>query len=188
MIWQVHFLKRGEFLFHICASCFWICPVFPCCVWERIFQNMSSSEYSDHFSIANIPFGVASSEIHPNSQCVTRLENSVIFLVELQKSGIFSSIKGLPEGIFGKPSLNDFAALPRSIHREVRKVLQETLQRTLPAEFSEDISAVTLHLPMTVGGFTGTFRDSYWYVSMLGIRQTVDLTRTRFFMQCTPCS
>ena len=122
---------------------------------------MSSSEYSDHFSIANIPFGVASSEIHPNSQCVTRLENSVIFLVELQKSGIFSSIKGLPEGIFDKPSLNDFAALPRSIHREVRKVLQEKLQGTLPAEFSEDISAVTLHLPMTVGGFTGTFRDSY---------------------------
>ncbi|KAJ5222069.1 uncharacterized protein N7469_010956 [Penicillium citrinum] len=115
---------------------------------------MSSPEYSDHFSLANIPFGVASSQIHSNPQCVTRLGNSVIFLVELQKSGVFSSVKGLPEGIFDKPSLNDYSALPRPIHRDVRKVLQETLQETLPAEFSEDISAVTLHLPMIVGGFT----------------------------------
>lgn len=116
---------------------------------------MSSPEYNDHFSITNIPFGVASSKSHPNPQCVTRLGNEVIFLVHIQRSGVFSSITGLPEGVFDSPSLNEYAALPKPIHREVRRVLQETLKRGLPAGFAEDIGAVTLHLPIVVNGFTG---------------------------------
>lgn len=116
---------------------------------------MSSSEFGDHFSIANIPFGVASSDSHPNPQCVTRLDNRVFFLDEIQRSGVFTEIKGLPEGIFENRTLNGYAALPRSIHREVRKKLQETFKKALPADFAEDIAAVTLHLPVEVGGFTG---------------------------------
>lgn len=116
---------------------------------------MSSPEYSDHFSITNIPFGVASCESHPNPQCVTRLGNKVIFLVDIQRSGVFSNITGLLEGIFDSPTLNEYAALPRSIHREVRRVLQETLKKPLPVGFAENIGAVTLYLPIAVGGFTG---------------------------------
>ncbi|KAJ5980921.1 hypothetical protein N7481_008219 [Penicillium waksmanii] len=115
---------------------------------------MSSPEYSDHFSITNIPFGVASSESHPNPQCVTRLGNKVIFLVDIQRSGVFSNITGLLEGIFDSPTLNKYAALPRPIQREVRRVLQETLKKALPMGLAEDIGAVTLHLPIAVGGFT----------------------------------
>ncbi|KAJ5089078.1 hypothetical protein N7532_007762 [Penicillium argentinense] len=114
---------------------------------------MSSPDYRTHFSIANIPFGVASSERHPRPQCVTRLENTVIFLAELQRSGVFAKIE-MPEGIFDKETLNDFATLPKLTQREVRYVLQQALKDPLPAGFTEDISAVTLHLPVSVGGFT----------------------------------
>lgn len=116
---------------------------------------MTSPEYMSHFSLANIPFGVASSNDHSNPQCVTRLENNVIFLAELQRAGVFAEVACLPEGIFDKPSLNEYAALPKHTQREVRKVLQEALAKPLSAGFTEDISAVTLHMPVAVGGFTG---------------------------------
>ncbi|KAJ6110771.1 hypothetical protein N7486_003006 [Penicillium sp. IBT 16267x] len=108
---------------------------------------MTCPDYSSHFSIANIPFGVASCNNHPEPQCVTRLENKVIFLGVLQRS----VCRG---GIFDKVTLNEYAALPKTIHREVRKVLQEVLTAPLPDNGTEDISAITLHLPVSVGGFT----------------------------------
>ncbi|KAJ5381924.1 uncharacterized protein N7496_004352 [Penicillium cataractarum] len=115
---------------------------------------MASVDYQSHFSIANIPFGVASSNTHPKPQCVTRLENNVIFLAELQRTGVFADILSLPEGIFDQPSLNEYAALPKVTQREVRKVLQVALAKPLPTGLTEDISAVTLHMPVSVGGFT----------------------------------
>jgi fumarylacetoacetase len=120
---------------------------------------MTSPEYQSHFSLANIPFGVASSNSHPSPQCVTRLENNVIFLADLQQTGVFAEIVSLPEDIFDKPSLNEYAALPKITQREVRTVLQEALAKPLTTGFTEDISAVTLHMPVAVGGFTGMLTD-----------------------------
>jgi fumarylacetoacetase len=115
---------------------------------------MTSPDYSNHFSLANIPFGIASSPKHLTPQCVTRLENTVIFLGDLQQSGLFVKVAGLPEGVFSKSTLNEFAALPKTIHRAVRAVLQDTLTNQLPENSTEDIGAVNLHLPVSVGGFT----------------------------------
>ena len=42
-----------------------------------------SNMYTDHFSIKNIPFGIASSSSHPEKSVVTRFEDSVLFLDEL---------------------------------------------------------------------------------------------------------
>jgi fumarylacetoacetase len=39
--------------------------------------------FSHHFSINNIPFGIASSVSHPQRTVATRLEDTVIFLDEL---------------------------------------------------------------------------------------------------------
>ncbi|KAJ5775106.1 uncharacterized protein N7511_000117 [Penicillium nucicola] len=115
---------------------------------------MTSPDYINHFSLANIPFGIASSPKHPSPQCVTRLENTVIFLDVLQQSGVFVEVLGLPERVFSKSTLNEFAALSKAVHREVRTVLQNVLANALPPNTTEDIGAVTLHLPVSVGGFT----------------------------------
>ncbi|KAJ5272449.1 hypothetical protein N7478_007574 [Penicillium angulare] len=119
---------------------------------------MTSPEYSSHFSLANIPFGVASSTCHPNPQCVTRLQNNVIFLDVLHQSGVFAKVSGLPKDVFNKPVLNEYAALSKQLHREVRKILQTALKEELPQNSIQDVRDVTLHLPVAVGGFTDLTR------------------------------
>ncbi|KAL2860753.1 fumarylacetoacetate hydrolase family protein [Aspergillus lucknowensis] len=117
---------------------------------------MTSPEYSHHFSLNNLPYGVASSPVHPQ-QCATRLHNTVIFLGALQKSGFFNGVSSLPNNIFAEHTLNAFAALPNSIHAAVRTHLQSALQpgvESLPANSTADITAVTMHLPVSIGGFT----------------------------------
>jgi len=39
--------------------------------------------FADHFSIANIPYGIASSSQHPRPFPVTRLQDNVFFLNDL---------------------------------------------------------------------------------------------------------
>ncbi|CAG8250729.1 unnamed protein product [Penicillium olsonii] len=114
---------------------------------------MTSPEYASHFSLANIPFGVASSPKHV-IQCATRLENTVVFLGVLQQAGYFDGLPGLPSDIFSQSTLNEFAALDKSIQRGVRARLQDQLSKELPSGSTEEISAVTMHMPVSVGGFT----------------------------------
>jgi hypothetical protein len=48
--------------------------------------------YADHFSIQNIPFGIASSASHPEKAVATRFEDSVLFLDELVSAGLLNSL------------------------------------------------------------------------------------------------
>lgn len=118
---------------------------------------MGSTDFSHHFSEKNIPFGIASSEIHKSPQAVTRLENTVVFLHDLEE--IFKDITDLPAGVFNQPTLNAFAALPKSIHQHVRKAIQETYQKSgidgFPSTGREDIGSVTMHLPVEIKDFAG---------------------------------
>lgn len=120
--------------------------------------KMAPSSYSDHFSIKNLPYGVASSPARADPQCVTRLNNTVIFLDDLQRNAVFNSVSELPSGIFKSSTLNDFAALPKPIHTQVRHALQLVLQNgveELPTGSTADISKVQLHLPVTIPAYTG---------------------------------
>jgi fumarylacetoacetase len=118
---------------------------------------MGSTNYSHHFSDKNIPFGIASSEIHKSPQAVTRLVNTVVFLNDLDE--IFKDINHLPAGVFNQPTLNTFAALPKTIHQHVRKAIQETYQKNgidgIPSTSREDIGSVTMHLPVEIKDFAG---------------------------------
>ncbi|KAF1816412.1 fumarylacetoacetate hydrolase family protein [Eremomyces bilateralis CBS 781.70] len=122
-----------------------------------------SETFPEHFGPNNIPFGVASSPTHRQPTCATRINDTVIFLAPLARSGMFDNIAGNLEEVFSKPALNDFAALPKSISRSVRAALQsiismaastEELLARLPKESAAPISEVQLHLPVAVGDFT----------------------------------
>ena len=39
--------------------------------------------YAEHFSLANLPYGIASSSAHPEKAVATRLHDFVIFLADL---------------------------------------------------------------------------------------------------------
>lgn len=63
-------------------------------VYFRLIRNTHpvASMDADHFSVANIPFGIGTSRKHPKKSVVTRLENKVIFLQELCKAGLLPTL------------------------------------------------------------------------------------------------
>ncbi|KAE9381064.1 hypothetical protein N431DRAFT_391948 [Stipitochalara longipes BDJ] len=110
--------------------------------------------YSHHFSINNIPFGIASSASHPSKAVATRFEDTVIFLDELAK--YHSSLSSSTILTFSLETLNSFAVLPKSAHSAARKWIQSHLTNiaSLPPSTTSPISETTLHLPFAIGDFT----------------------------------
>lgn len=122
---------------------------------------MTPPNYAHHFSLKNIPFGIASSKKHVTPQVVTRIENTVIFLNDLAQAGYFKEVNwtGVSDGVFAESTLNSFAALPKSITGAVRLIIQEVIGErglaSLPSESTEDVPTVTMHMPVEVRDFTG---------------------------------
>ncbi|KAF2132061.1 hypothetical protein P153DRAFT_421105 [Dothidotthia symphoricarpi CBS 119687] len=110
--------------------------------------------YTSHFGPNNIPYGIASSAKHPTPQCVTRIENSIIFLASLSQTPPFTSIPADLPSLFRSSTLNAFAALPRAIHTQVRAAIQHAHTTSQHSAHAESISDVTMHLPMHIGDFT----------------------------------
>ena len=123
---------------------------------------MATVDFSSHFSEKNIPFGIASSESHKEPQAVTRLGNAVIFLQDLVNE-LFKDVEGLTVGVLAQSTLNAFAALPKSVHQNVRSQIQSAYQKgrldAFPAGSKEDINAVTMHLPMEIKDFAGKYHS-----------------------------
>ncbi|KAK4957766.1 hypothetical protein LTR66_000852 [Elasticomyces elasticus] len=113
--------------------------------------------YSDHFGINNIPFGIAGSAQH-QPQCVSRIDNTVVFLAVLARAGLITTCETSLDHIFDAPTLNAFAALPKSVQRDVRSSLQQLFSAgtrdSLPDGSTTDIDSVQMHLPVAIGDFT----------------------------------
>ncbi|CAK7219726.1 hypothetical protein SBRCBS47491_003947 [Sporothrix bragantina] len=119
----------------------------------------STPDYAGHFSDRNIPFGIASSATHPSPQAATRIGNSVIFLNDLAKDGLFASAAGLTNGVLAESTLNSFAALPQSVHTAVRAAVGDAYRKQndlshFPTASIVDIADVTMHMPVHVGDFS----------------------------------
>jgi fumarylacetoacetase len=108
--------------------------------------------YASHFGLNNIPFGIASSDLHPNPQCVTRFEDNVIFLADIDS---LEKTTDLPPNTLSQQTLNDLAALPRSIHQALRQKIQHLLKdSSLPSNALEPLTSIRMHLPMRTPDFT----------------------------------
>lgn len=110
--------------------------------------------YTSHFSINNIPYGIASSAQRPQPQAATRIGDEVIFLAELATLDPFTSISSALPTLFSQPTLNAFAAQPRNIQAAVRTAIQHAFKNGQHTPSSEPLGAVTLHLPVSIGDFT----------------------------------
>ncbi|KAI6556763.1 hypothetical protein MCOR14_006272 [Pyricularia oryzae] len=119
-------------------------------------QHSTGDGWAHHFSVANIPFGIASSPRFPSPQPATRVNNDVIFLCKLYEQGLLSSVPDLPAGVFKYSTLNAFAALPKTVHSAVREAIQKAWREgSVSSESREDVSGATMHLPVHVSDFTG---------------------------------
>lgn len=123
------------------------------------------------FSLANIPFGIISTESNASPRPAVAIGESVLDLSSFAHEGGFSKLGSFEPhlGVFRSASLNEFAALGRSIHREVRQYLREVFSADSPhAEVLRDnenlkkkalipLSTVQNHLPLAIGDYTDFF-------------------------------
>ncbi|KAI1410443.1 Fumarylacetoacetase [Hypoxylon sp. FL1857] len=121
------------------------------------------------FSLANIPFGIISSQADPAPRAAIAIGSHVLDLKALSSHAAFDEVFPALKnhaGIFSKPTLNEFAALGRPVHREVRRTIQDLLSaETSRPEVLKDNAAlrekallsqqnVKTHLPMRIGDYT----------------------------------
>ncbi|KUI55620.1 Fumarylacetoacetase [Cytospora mali] len=126
-------------------------------------------EPDSDFSLANIPFGIATTPNDINPHAVTAIGSLILDLkVLLEHPGaesIFPYLKG-HEHVLSSTSLNAFAELGRDVHRQVRSSIQDLLSvDTKQPEFLKENTAlrekaliplkdVKMSLPMQIGDYT----------------------------------
>lgn len=121
------------------------------------------------FSLANIPFGIATTPDDSTPHAATAIGDNILDLKVLSQQPDFATVfPSLADHshVFTQPSLNAFAALGRPIHKAVRATIQDLLSEntTLPAFLKDNASLqekaliplnkVKLHLPMKIGDYT----------------------------------
>lgn len=129
-----------------------------------------------HFSLANIPFGVITTPASSSPHIGVAIGNHALDL------SVFASCSGFSEcpaitshlDVFSQPAINDFAALGRGVHRDVRHYLQQVFtegSNFSPAKgfFTEPfengglfpLKDVKTHLPFRIGDYTDFFVGKY---------------------------
>ncbi|KAI0408253.1 fumarylacetoacetase [Xylaria palmicola] len=105
--------------------------------------------YAEHFSIANIPYGIASDKSHSKA-VVTRLGDNVFFLGDLD----LECGKGIRDAL-AESTLNALAAESKAELKLLRSDIQKRLSdQAVVSEHGKNIDSVTLHLPIHIRGFT----------------------------------
>lgn len=121
-----------------------------------------------HFSLANIPFGIISTNGVPEPHVAVAIGDHALDLhVFAQQSG-FAKLSTIQphQKVFSQPTLNAFAALGRPIHRVVREYIQSVLLENGP--FPEvlqnnqqlqqralvPLTDCKMHLPMQINDYT----------------------------------
>ena len=121
-----------------------------------------------HFSLANVPFGIISDAKSSTRRPAVAIGDHALDLDILSSSDGFSELHSIQPhlSVFSKPVLNDFAALGRRLHGEVRKYIQQLLSQQTPyphllkdnSNLQErcllPLQEVQCHLPMHIGDYT----------------------------------
>ncbi|KLJ10216.1 fumarylacetoacetase [Blastomyces silverae] len=120
------------------------------------------------FSLANIPFGIISTTASPNPRPAVAIGDHALDLFVFASGGGFAQLSSFQKhlDVFAQPTLNDFAALGRPVHRQVREYLQAVFKEDTPfpevLKTNEQLkhSALVLrkdatnHLPLSIGDYT----------------------------------
>lgn len=121
------------------------------------------------FSVANIPFGIATTPDDGAPHAVTAIGNHVLDLKRLlNQTGAGDVFPYLKDhgNVFDSPTLNKFAELGRDMHRQVRSTIQDLLSvGTKNPGFLRDNADLRgkalvpktkakMHLPMHIGDYT----------------------------------
>ena len=131
-------------------------------------QSWLSIDPKSHFSIQNIPFGIISTETKTGPHTATAIGKFALDLEVFAQGNGFAKLSTIQphQAVFSRPTLNDFAALGRPIHRVVREYVQsvflqdgpfpDVLERNeqLRKDALVPLEQCTMHLPMHIGDYT----------------------------------
>ncbi|KAG1740510.1 fumarylacetoacetase [Suillus paluster] len=117
------------------------------------------------FSLANIPFGIFSTQSQPTPRPGVAIGDHILDLRVLTLEGIFTNCGvSFPSDVFTHTTLNAFAALGRSTTSSVRAYIQSLLSRSSSSPLYSNPSLLkrctvrqmeaTMHLPFDIGDFT----------------------------------
>jgi fumarylacetoacetase len=121
-----------------------------------------------HFSIHNIPLGIISTSSSSQPRPAAAIGSYALDLQAFTQGNGFSKLSIIQphQAVFSKPTLNDFAALGRPIHRVFREYIQSVLLENgpFPDVLQENealqksalvsLDQCTMHLPMQIGDYT----------------------------------
>lgn len=128
-----------------------------------------------HFSIANIPFGIITTPVSSAPHVGVAIGEYALDLSIFASHGGFSECPAIFShlDVFSQPVLNDFAALGRAVHRDVRHFLQKIFAKgsesSLVERFTKShdrgglfpLNDVKTHLPFRIGDYTDFFVGKY---------------------------
>lgn len=123
---------------------------------------------SSAFSLSNIPFGIITKPNSTRKLPAIAIGNYVVILGILADDGAFSQLSTAKEVLptLQQSTLNDFAALGRKVHREVRSYIQDLLREDTPypklLRDNENLRKTAIfeasktqnHLPLFIGDYT----------------------------------
>ncbi|KAH8547869.1 fumarylacetoacetate hydrolase [Umbelopsis sp. PMI_123] len=126
-------------------------------------QSFIDVQKDSHFPIQNLPYGVFSTAGKDTPRVGVAIGDYIVDLSVLQSAGLFSSVSGLPTGVFEQSSLNAFMGLGKTIWSAARRSLQELLSKDEPrlrddADLRQhaliDQKKAIMHLPIEIGDYT----------------------------------
>lgn len=118
-----------------------------------------------HFSLANIPFGIITTPLSSSPHVGVAIGKHALDLSVFASDSGFSECPAIASHlhVFSQPTLNDFAALGRALHREVRHFLQNVFGEGEGFTKPYDrrglflLKDVKTHLPFRIGDYTDFF-------------------------------
>ncbi len=123
---------------------------------------------STHFSLANIPFGIISTAQDDVPRPAVAVGEHALDLATFSAGNGFSSLPSIQSRspVFLGHTLNEFAALGRPVHREVRRYIRDVFRfdtpfpdvlkdnKALQEKCLVPLKDVQMHLPMRIGDYT----------------------------------
>lgn len=153
------------------------------------------------FSLANIPFGIIST--HANQRCrpATAIGDFVLDLDAFATHNGFGADSQITQNtlVFSQSTLNAFASLGQSFHKNVREYLQQIFTSSGPHESILETNhslqklsllsskEVTMHMPMAIGDYTDFYAGKKHAYNVSSRYQNSSQERVKYFMLAGWC-
>jgi fumarylacetoacetase len=123
-------------------------------------QSFIAVDADSDFPIQNLPFGIFSTQAHPNKRVGVAIGDFVLDLAVIEAADL---LRVQVNAVFNQPTLNSFIALGKPVWQEARKKISELLRADHPrlrddaalrAKALIPMHEVEMHMPIQVSGYT----------------------------------